>query len=237
MTVSTGVLAAGKIAFDPPLSAAKLQAIRALPMGVLDKVILEFDTPDVFPTDGGKTLENTWVLYGGDDDKGHEDLALVLSPMKTNIVVGFFGGDYAKELERLPEHGRLEMIRIVMKAMTDMCKASKPKAEVAKCNLERAKKAASTTAWNSEWWTLGSYSAAVPGGAKMREILAEPIDHAIYFAGEASYNATYNGSFAAAYNSALRSAHAIADCIGRENEQPKRACVWHALTKVVPRGR
>ena len=43
VTVSTGVLNAGTIAFDPVLPDAKQQAIADLPMGLLAKVALQFD--------------------------------------------------------------------------------------------------------------------------------------------------------------------------------------------------
>ena len=42
VTVSTGVLAAGKIAFEPPLPDWKLAAIAGLPMGLMNKVVMEF---------------------------------------------------------------------------------------------------------------------------------------------------------------------------------------------------
>jgi polyamine oxidase len=45
VTVPLGVLKAGTITFDPPLSAAKRAAIARLGFGVLDKVVLAFDEP------------------------------------------------------------------------------------------------------------------------------------------------------------------------------------------------
>src|SRR5262249_4233908 len=102
VTVSTGVLAAREITVEPELPASKHAALRGLPMGVLDKVIMEFTTPSVFPTQDGRSLENTWVLYGGEQDDGKDDLAFVLRPLGSNIAVGFFGGQRAKDLEVLP---------------------------------------------------------------------------------------------------------------------------------------
>jgi monoamine oxidase len=45
VTVSTGVLAAGGIAFDPPLPVATQAAIHALPMGLLTKIGFRADDP------------------------------------------------------------------------------------------------------------------------------------------------------------------------------------------------
>ncbi len=106
VTVSTGVLAAGKIRFEPELPADKVAAIRGLPMGLLNKVILEFSTPDVFPRQDGATLQDVWLLYGGDLDRGDDDMAFVFRPMGTLIAIGFFGGKRAWELEKLADHGR-----------------------------------------------------------------------------------------------------------------------------------
>ncbi len=206
VTVSTGVLAAGKIQFEPPLPADKVAAIRGLPMGLLDKVILEFSTPDVLPRKDGAAIEDAWLLYGGELDHQDDDLAFVLRPMGTLIAIGFFGGDRAWELEKLPDQGKEKMIELALAALSDMCT----------CDAGKALVRSRTTAWGADEWTLGAYSAALPGQANMRQKLAEPIDHRLYFAGEACDYSTYNGSFAAAYNSALKSSHQMIDCLRRQ---------------------
>lgn len=226
VTVSTGVLIEKNITFDPPLPKSKLDAIEALPMGVLDKVVLQFNTADVFPEQEHQLLKNTWLLYGGGDEQGKEDLAFVMRPLDTNIAVGFFGGAWAKELEAQPDKGKKAMVDIAMAAMTRMCKATR---DPSKCNLERALLSSQTTAWHTDPWTLGAYSAALPGMAKMREELSEPVNHIVYFAGEACFNSTYNGSFAGAYNSALRAANAMIDCLDRDKRG--EACVWEKMTR------
>lgn len=207
VTVSTGVLAAGKIRFEPELPAGKVAAIRGLPMGLLDKVILEFSTPDVFPMQGGAPVENAWLLYGGDLDRRDDDMAFVFRPMGTLIAIGFFGGQRAWELEKLPDHGHDRMVELALAAMSDMCG----------CDAGRALVRSRTTEWGADPWTLGAYSAALPGQAAMRQKLAEPIDHQLYFAGEACDFSTYNGSFAAAYNSALKSSYQMITCLRHQD--------------------
>lgn len=225
VTVSTGVLAKKKIEFRPDLPSQKWDAIHALPMGLMNKVILQLSTPDVFPEQDGKRLKNTWVLYGGDDESGKDDLAFVLRPMDTNIAVGFFGGARARELEAMPDKGKQAMVDVAMRALLDMCKATRG---AGKCDVYGALVKTHTTAWGSEPWTLGAYSAALPGMARMREELSEPVNFNIYFAGEACYNSTYNGTFAGAYNSALRAGAGMVDCLGREKRGV--ACVWEQMT-------
>lgn len=225
VTVSTGVLAKKKIEFKPDLPSKKWEAIEALPMGLLNKVILQFSGPEVFPLQGGKPLQNTWLLYGGDEETGKDDLAFVLRPLDTNIAVGFFGGERARGLEALPDRGKQAMVDVAMRALLDMCKATR---SAGKCDVYGALVKSHTTAWGSEPWTLGSYSAALPGMARMRETLSEPVNYNIYFAGEACYNSTYNGSFAGAYNSALRAGAGLIDCLAREKRG--EACVWEQMT-------
>ncbi len=207
VTVSTGVLAAGKIQFEPALPAAKVAAIRGLPMGLLDKVILEFSTPDVFPRQDGALVENAWLLYGGDLDRRDDDMAFVFRPMGAPIAIGFFGGERAWELEKLPNHGRERMIELALAAMSDMCS----------CEAGRSLVRSRTTEWGADPWTLGAYSAALPGQAAMRQKLAEPVDHQLYFAGEACDYSTYNGSFAGAYNSALKSSYQMITCLRHQD--------------------
>lgn len=205
VTVSTGVLAAGKIQFVPELPDEKKAAIRGLPMGLLNKVILEFSTADVFPKRNGTSIEDTWLLYGGELDHRDDDMAFVFRPMGTLIAIGFFGGQQAWDLEKLPNRGRDRMIELALAAMSDMCN----------CDAGRALVKSHTTEWGSNEWTLGAYSAALPGQAAMRQKLAEPIGNQLYFAGEACDYSTYNGSFAGAYNSALKSSYQMITCLRR----------------------
>lgn len=207
VTVSTGVLAAGKIQFQPELPAGKVAAIRGLPMGLLDKVILEFSTPDVFPQKDGAAVENAWLLYGGDLDHREDDMAFVFRPMGSLIAIGFFGGQQAWELEKLPNHGHDRMVELALAAMSDMCG----------CDAGHALVKSRTTEWGANEWTLGAYSAALPGQAAMRQKLAEPIDHQLYFAGEACDFSTYNGSFAGAYNSAIKSSYQMITCLRHQD--------------------
>ena len=52
ITVSTGVLETGEVRFDPLLPDWKLDAIDRVPMGLLNKIALQFDR-DIFETEAG----------------------------------------------------------------------------------------------------------------------------------------------------------------------------------------
>jgi hypothetical protein len=58
---------------------------------------------------------------------------------------------------------------------------------------------------------------AAAGCARSPSELAEPIDHQLYFAGEACNYSTYNGSFAGAYNSAIKSSYQMITCLRRQD--------------------
>lgn len=223
VTVSTGVLKANKIRFDPALPQAKLDAIDKLPMGNLQKVIIDFKDQEQ------SLLEkdaNSWVLYV---DSHNAAMAFVIRPLNKNIVIGFYGGDQAKSYEGqcsaaageklLPPERQPCDKDAVERAQTALGKMYTP--EVAQA-VDKAD--IYVTRWSLDPWTLGAYSAAAPGsyvseGAEepsAREQLAKPISyqkdaqegapHQVFFAGEACSSPMYNGSLAGAYESGLKAA-------------------------------
>lgn len=222
VTVSTGVLASGAIAFSPTLPDWKTEAIAGLPMGLMNKVIVEYRDDAVFPLHQGQAIEDTWVVYGGAVDDTADDLAYVLRPLGLPIAIGFFGGDRAWALEAQPDHGEAEMVSLANAGLDAMCRASRP--DPSGCGAAAAQTRATITAWGSTDWTRGAYSVALPGQVAMREVLARPIEHRVYFAGEAASRPTYNGSFAGAYSSGQRAAYGIVRCLAAENRG--EPCVW-----------
>lgn len=229
VTVSTGVLQKKnphRIQFTPELDTRKQKAIEDLPMGLLNKVIMQFEPGKMkYPKDAGESLANTWVLYGGDMKDPSDDMAFVFQPLEKDIVIGFVGGDRAWKIEEenKTDHGDAKLLAMALKALDDMC---------GKCNPGAALVKHRTTAWGSTPWTLGAYSAARPGATGMRAVLAEPVGDRLYFAGEACYNATYNGSYAAAYSSALLSSQQIIeDLCAKDNPadvEKARVCITKA---------
>jgi len=229
VTVSTGVLQESnpqRIRFKPELDAQKKKAIESLPMGLLNKVIMQFDAKKMkYPTDAGQSLQDTWVLYGGATKDPNDDMAFVFQPLGKDIIIGFVGGDRAWKIEEenKADRGEAKLVAMAMKALDDMC---------GHCNPEAALVKRRVTAWGSEPWTRGAYSAAKPGATLMRAKLAEPVDGRLYFAGEACYNATYNGSYAAAYNSALKASQEMIEdlCATDDPVDPAKAkaCITKA---------
>jgi monoamine oxidase len=206
VTVSTGVLASGKIVFEPELPDWKRDAIKGLPMGLLNKVVLQFQGQIL-----GDEVESSWVLYRKPTapNAKPEVMAFVIKPLGANIVVGFFGGNQARHFEAA---GDVAAIAYAKAALTDMYGA-----DVVGRIDDRATK---VTRWGEHPWTLGSYSAALPGASAQHAELARPIADRVFFAGEAAGPARFNGSLAAAYVSGLAAARGVRESLAREATAP-----------------
>ncbi|MDJ0947366.1 MAG: NAD(P)/FAD-dependent oxidoreductase [Alphaproteobacteria bacterium] len=163
VSVSTGILAAGTIRFTPTLPARKRDAIAALPMGLLNKVALQYraGTFEVAP--------GSWLI--GLDRAGRPGDFLV-RPFGTELMIGFVGGRFGQELEAAGEADALDYGRQVVRELLGNA-------------ADRRFVTGLVTEWGQDSWTRGSYSAALPGQAKMRRVLAEPVGDRLYFAGEA----------------------------------------------------
>ena len=189
-TVSTGVLAAQQIDFEPALPARKLAAIAGLPCGTENKICLYFER-DVFGEDGrGFHFAWTDAVAGGFE----------ASVMGQNTAIVFTGGRQAiwleKQGQQASEDYALEMV-----------------ASVFGNDVRQAFGRSICSAWTTEPWTLGSYSCALPGQAHQRAVLAEPVDEKLFFAGEATTvgdHACCHGAF----NSGRRAAAEIDAVLG-----------------------
>lgn len=229
VTVSVGVLKKKKIAFTPELPKEKLQAIDRLQMGNMQKVIVPLNR-DIFP----KEPMNSWILYEGDlpgealDFAKKQNLPLVngtrvvmgfvIKPLNKNIAIGFFGGDWAKALEMRCdsiEHGSGQSnpkcddlsIAITKSALANMSGETRIDEDIQEQGIQ-------VTRWSLDSTSFGAYSVAEPGSWYQRQILAEPVADAkgtkrLFFAGEGTARAIYNGSYAGAYESGVKAARDI----------------------------
>ena len=191
VTVSTGVLDAGDIRFDPVLPDWKQAAIAGLPLGTHNRIGLLFDR-DVFgdaPVGGGVRLSDG--TFSG----------VNLRPFGDPWAVVYTGGRHAVWLERAGQAAAIDHAKRVL-------------AEVLGHDAVKHVTRSIVTAWHGDPWVKGSYSAALPGQAHQREELAKPIDERLFFAGEAcstEFMATAHG----AYITGVAAAEAIARSLGR----------------------
>ena len=84
-------------------------------------------------------------------------------------------------------------------------------------DVKKAIKRSQATRWNTEARTLGAFSAAAPGGQGARKILMEPLQNAIWFAGEAAHETLW-GTVGGAWESGERAADAVLHRLGGGKE-------------------
>jgi monoamine oxidase len=72
-------------------------------------------------------------------------------------------------------------------------------------------KTAYTHDWNADPFSRGAYSYLTVGGADARGVLAEPLDGALFFAGEATSTDGQGGTVNGALQTGLRAAAEVLD--------------------------
>src|SRR5579862_6083412 len=163
VTVSTGVLAAGSIRFDPVLPDWKQTAIGCVPMGLLAKI------PMLIPGErfGIKPYDNVLVEY-----PGRQDIYFLAWPWDSDLMVGFVGGDFGWQLSAAGEEAAIDFAK---ERLAQTFGSDAPK-KVTKALF---------TKWASNPLTRGAYSAALPCHYVERERLGRPLGDTVFFAGEA----------------------------------------------------
>jgi monoamine oxidase len=162
VTVPTNLIADETVRFRPSLP-MKVDAARALPLGVDDKVTLALSEPEALPKDGnlrGATMRSAMGTYH-------------LRPFGQPCIEGFFGGRFAKALEDAGEGALAAQAidEITGFLGNDFRRKLSPLAE---------------SRWAHDPFARGSYSHALPGHAGKRAVLAAPVDGRLIFAGEAT---------------------------------------------------
>lgn len=164
VTVSTGVLRAGDLHFDPPLPARRRAALEQVPMGVAEKIGLRFDRAILGLAD------NTFVVI---EHEGRV-LGFQIQPGDPQLVIAYAGGPDAAAWLAQSEADAIDEVTAFL-------------SHAAGHDVRPYRLAAVRTGWRDYTWTRGSYSAAVPGGYAAREELAVPLHGRLLFAGEATH--------------------------------------------------
>lgn len=187
VTVPVGVLRAGSITFDPPLSDARVAALDRLDMGNLEKVVLTWDERW---WDGGLTF------VAADGEGAFPEFYDVTELAGAPTLVGLYGGRFAREVQATWTDEQ-----IVSGALTTL--------EAAFGKTVSAPAASTVTHWTNDPYTFGSY-VFLPAGASADDVrtLAEPESDRLLFAGEGTYW-RYYGNVHAAVLSGLREAERL----------------------------
>ena len=166
LTVSTGVLASGRIRFTPDLPVDKQQAIVDVPMGLLEKIGLMFDGARFGLSESGILTH----LYDGPVPA--PACNFLTFPTGHDYVVGFVGGSFGWEIA---DEGPQAVIDF---ALDEFVRAV---GSDARRHFIRGH----FSGWAKNPLTIGAYSAARPGRHAARATLAAPVGERIFFAGEA----------------------------------------------------
>jgi monoamine oxidase len=194
VTLPAGVLAAGRVRFEPALPLEKQRAIDALPMGLLTKVALRFEGDPFGQGDTfylhRRTLDQRAALY-------------MVRPCGKDLALAFIGGDLARELEKAGEAAAGEF-------------ALEPLLEIFGNGLRSRLRGVRQTCWGADPFAMGSYAVARPGAATMREVLGSPLADRLLFAGEACAGDGWAATVAGAHQSGRRAAREALALLGRQ---------------------
>jgi monoamine oxidase len=190
VTVPTDVLAAGVPRFAPELP-DKIAAAHALPLGIADKVYLRLT--------GGEDIPKDAHLYGAIDrvDTG----SYHLRPLGRPLVEGYFGGEFARELEREGEAGFASFAVDQLAALMGN-------------DIRKRLALIAASNWVRDPWARGSYSRARPGHADAREVLAATVDQRLFFAGEACSREDFSTAHGAYRSGVVAAEQAISALCG-----------------------
>ena len=187
VTVPVGVLRAGTIAFDPPLSDARQAALDHLDMANLEKVVLTWDT---------RWWDGSLTFVDRDADGTFPEFYDMTDLAGAPTLVGLYGGRFAREVQ-----GSWTDDAIVSGALSTL--------EAGFGRTIPAPAATAVTHWTRDPYAGGSYT-FLPVGASRDDVeaLAEPESERLLFAGEGTYW-RYYGNVHAAVLSGLREAERL----------------------------
>jgi len=195
VTVSTGVLASGAIAFDPPLPVATQADLHALPMGLAIKAVFRATGPDRLGLPDHCSLDRQL------DRSGAPMMVFSCWPLGRDFISGWTGGSHTWELSRSGP-----------RAIEDFARA-----ELRRIFGGRADASlvfAFATDWGGDKNIRGAYAYACPGQVDARRRLGVPLaDGQLVLAGEATCDDGLAGTLGGAWNSGVRAAQAAAKII------------------------
>lgn len=203
VTVSLGVLQSGSIRFSPALPQYDAAA-QALGYGHVVKINLLFRQA---------FWKSTTLVHGQDV----ADLQFLFSeeriptwwsqhPIKTNLLTGWLGGPKAQALQHASHEELLQMALQSLSTIFDLEPAY----------LWQDLLGAWSHNWSADEFFRGAYSYDVVEGAAHQKVLQQPVEHTVFFAGEAMHQGPELGTVEAALQSGK---HAAAQIIFGNGQQ------------------
>ncbi len=190
ITVSTGVLGAGDIAFTPALPTDRQQAIAALPMGNYNNLFYQLRPGTL----NGLESEALWC------DQAH-CLGVHINPFGQPYLFACVAGRFAWWLERQGERASEAWFREILIKLFGG-------------DFSRQLMHFKASAWGYDPWIKGAYSSALPGQGGSRTVLAQPLAGRLFFAGEATSTEFLNTAHGAYLSGHRAVAEAVAGVEG-----------------------
>jgi monoamine oxidase len=184
VTLPSALLATHEDFFSPALP-DKIEAARALPLGLADKLFIALDDAEEFEADSR--------MYGSPNRVATASYSM--RPFGRPMIEVYFGGRHAEALEA---EGAPAFFEFAVRELTELMGES----------FRKRLKPIGMHRWAADPFARGSYSYAVPGRSGAREQLAATIEDRIFFAGEACSLDSFTTAHGA-FLSGLKAADAI----------------------------
>lgn len=189
VTLPVGVLQSGQVQFEPPLSSAKQQAIRALRMEPGTKLLYRFDhqlwDDDLLFFCHMGLVARWWIPGYG---RGG-----------STVAAAFITADRAQQIDALDE---AEALQIGLEELGQL---------LGRSDLQNHLVAAKRQSWALDCLALGGYAHVPPGAADARVELARPEGDVLFFAGEATAYDTNPQTVHGAIESGWRAAQEVSE--------------------------
>jgi monoamine oxidase len=197
VTVSTGVLAAGKIKFDPELPRRVTDAVSKLSLGSYEHIALELPGNPL-------GLQADDLIF--EKSNSTHTAGILANVSGTQLCIVDVGGKFGRDLAM---RGEEAMVDFALEWLEGLYGS----------NIKKVVKRASATRWYNDPWVLGSFSCASVGGEPSRRALTEPVNGRLWFAGEAVHETLW-GTVGGAWDSGERAALEALKRIGAISEPP-----------------
>ncbi|MET4807293.1 NAD(P)/FAD-dependent oxidoreductase [Limibacillus sp. MBR-115] len=191
IALPVNVLRNGLLRMEPGFPEEIREALEAVPMGCALKAVFTIEGRD-------SPFGRTSSAVGKDSDQ--RTGAYLIRPQGYPLVNGFYGGENARALE---QSGPQTIEAIAREELKAVFGGEAGKSLTFRCS----------TTWNQDPLSRGAYSAALPGLADRRLLLAECFDDQLFLAGEhCSINAfsTVHGAWETGLLAADRAAASLA---------------------------
>jgi monoamine oxidase len=192
VTVSTGVLAAGALVFDPALPAETQDCLEKLPMGLAMKVALRATGPDRLDLPLHCSVDRQVAR------RGDRLVPFQCWPYGRDYVQGWIGGAVAWDLARAGDAAAVDFALAQLRAVFG-----------GRVDALFSGGAHFVTHWEADPFVRGAYSYVTVGNAEARVRLGQPLsDGHLLFAGEACHDG-FAGTVAGAWLSGQQAADTV----------------------------